>query len=515
MHRRQDHSPPVSEASNKFLDAADQGNKNAPLTEAVEGFIYWNVLKQRRRLRATFLPSWLTITVLLGFLLMTSVCWHGRKKGMNLGALPRRLAGSDEHESGSPQSPASPELSALCAELGDWAPVESEPGVPRESPETVREFLEAIEHDGEEQPPSVSASPPPGVLGEAYGAGGDGSDAPKRRAPSSSGSDEEDAPGPSSKVAKYAHPPQPPQPPERDTGEPAAAGGKAPTQPPRSRAGKFPLLFAALTGGTEGLSATRGTDGASTPAAAAAGMLRVSLPRGTRPRESPVLRSLLTADPAAPSTSSAAQAEALVQEGAPASAPGMRPSPLPTLQEGVRPRTWDTSYVFYISHTPRYYKHLLMVRELLCLPSLNSNQMENLQGAVESLANFAVFKMNERSDPKRPHELVEHWGLRFLIISALYSAAQVVGGGAPPWWNGMAAAITSGSGQEMAESSDPEVQARLEFASRLAAAVRSYADYEDPGDREVRSLKRTLFWGSESTYYFREERWGPWKSDSA
>lgn len=259
MERRQNESPPVSEAWDELRNVADHGNKIALFLRAAGNFMS----KQVRRQRATFLSSRLAITVLLGFLTIASICWRGRKKVTSLGISTRRLAGFEEDEPSSPEPPPSPELSAICRELGDWSPQELEPGVPRHSSLLVQEFLATIEQEEEEHPVSAPATPPPTALHESYGARRDGGSAPKRPAPSPSDPRDDESPGPSWKLAKYLHPLQQPPASVTAVSKPAAAADMASTH-------------LALTGAFEGPSTSAGAKAPPCGPAAKSLFMRIS-----------------------------------------------------------------------------------------------------------------------------------------------------------------------------------------------------------------------------------------------
>lgn len=544
MQRFHYDSPPLNETSDELLHAADQEDKDRSPPKAAGGFASWNVLNQIRRQRATFPPSWLTATVLLGYLAILAVCWHGQGKRTSLGVLPRRLAGSEEDESGAGESPASRGLSAFCKEAAGWSPAEAEPRAPRHSPLMVQEFLETIEQEGDGSAFSVSGSPPP-VVPQPYGAGDAGGGATKRPAPSPSDSDDED-PGPSWKAAKYAHPPQ------QTRLSPAAAGGlaaavqMASTQELPARGEGSPFHLTTLTGGTQRPSATGDSEGPSTSGTAAAGAPRASFPPGrgperfpllhslliapstaaaaaemsrarlppaTKPEESPALRAILTGDPAMPSTSTAASGQVTVQQAAAAPSARLQSSRLPTLQPEVRPRAWMTPHIFGAPCKVSVSRILLTLRELLRLSSLNSQQTNLLVESTENLANHVVHHMTQTPAGMDPVDAVRFWGLRFLALNALYSAAQVLGPDRPPWWNKVLAVIPNGPAPSVNRFMPLSVRNRVNFLNRIIAALEMYKSYTNPGDEEAFDLLRILFCGEESCNYFRKKSWGPWKDD--
>ncbi|KAL8448491.1 hypothetical protein Emed_003671 [Eimeria media] len=140
--------------------------------------------------------------MVVGLLLLISLCMQRPKGPLRKGMQQRRLAGGGGEESedtGDESGPPSPDFTEFCLELGAWSPSNPSPGDPRSSPAFVEAFFESIDQTaGQGSPPGVAPS-----LQQLVPAG------PKtgeKRPLDDGDSDEEVVAGPSWKVAKTTPP---------------------------------------------------------------------------------------------------------------------------------------------------------------------------------------------------------------------------------------------------------------------------------------------------------------------
>lgn len=93
------------------------------------------------------------LALLLGWLLLISICNRFRAKAANPGSLGRRLAGGEEDE----DSLSDPELELLCAAALEWTPTEPPPGEQRTSPAMVSAYFQLLDETSAELEVSEAA----------------------------------------------------------------------------------------------------------------------------------------------------------------------------------------------------------------------------------------------------------------------------------------------------------------------------------------------------------------------
>lgn len=433
------------------------------------------------------------LTALVGLSVMASTCSRLRTKPNALG---RRLAdGGDEED---PARAISPELELLCWAAEGWAPADAPPGHPRSSPQMVEAVLEGIEaplegfsEDSEDegagpsgmQPPlphgqqqavpsSAPSSGPPVAPGPYPGAaqglsedtgqpGGSGSGQPPIHSVEDS---DEDVPGPAPKRPKLPQVHQPPP--------PAAS----------------PSPHSAVSPGLQAGPVAPHPSQAQAPGAA---------------------QGLLPDSGAGPSRATVDPLVAQPPQGPPLQHPYVR---LPVVLPGVTPRPWCASCALPAPPAGSTANSLLLrMRELLLLPTLDNNALEDLMQATELLARHTISRLCRVPKNVVPADLVRERGTKFLVFDALHSAAQVAGLGVPPWWQ----RATEVALKDLSVPEEPRGgRSNLRWlAKQLNAALQKYKDGGFPSPEEVMQLKRLLFCGDESPGYFLRPEWQPWKDD--
>lgn len=465
MQRWDYNTTPLGGKSDEYCSAAYK-DEDASFLGTEECFAGVDTESQLTRQRASAPPVWLIIVVFLSFFALTLICWPGRGRRTQLGALQRRLAGADKKNFDFFNLPASPELDALCAEAAGWNPVEPQPGVPRQSPLMVQKFLEAVKQEQGAQPVLETGSAPAATLHEPHGASGHGSSTSKRPVPSAS--DLEDEPGPSWKVARFA----------------TSQQQLAPFMPVR-----------------EGLTASK--------------IPFASSPGTCQHHTSFSLHSNLHAGSGQSSFSAASSGHTAEQQHA-GSALSHVSVRLPASVKGKKPRDWMESWVLGPVRTRDVCQSILKMRELLRMPILSPAHFRLLMDTAEKLANYAYNKMRDPLNERNPYEAVRGVGMRFLVFNALYSAARVAGPDRPPWWDQVASAVSCVYNRPKTNQKVPRlVGQRIDFLRRLSAAVDQYKNFAAPDEEEVLDLLRILFFGEESSAAFRDTKWDSWRNDIA
>ncbi|KAL8448490.1 hypothetical protein Emed_003670 [Eimeria media] len=98
--------------------------------------------------------------MVVGLLLVSTLCMQRLKGPLRKGMQQRRLAGGGGEESedtGDESGPPSPDFTEFCLELGAWSPSNPLPGNPRSSPAFVEAFFESLDQTaGQGSPPGVA-----------------------------------------------------------------------------------------------------------------------------------------------------------------------------------------------------------------------------------------------------------------------------------------------------------------------------------------------------------------------
>ncbi|KAL8435085.1 hypothetical protein ACSSS7_002675 [Eimeria intestinalis] len=239
----------------------------------------------------------------------------------------RRLADGDEESEDAGEVPGTPssDYSDLCAELGDWIPLDPSSGGPRTSPLFVEAYFASLDQSAAQSAAQISPPAAAPTIEEPLSAE---SRAGGKRPLDEESSDEEAAPGPSWKVARTRAPRGGGHASSPQIVHPGSSGPKASAQP---------------------------SPGLPSPAQASDSPSSQPMPRSAVPHTAPVhqLAASTSASPDAATSSSAGPAASLPQPqrlegGGTPQHPFVR---LPTLEPGVAPRPFMLSSMSSLQHT--------------------------------------------------------------------------------------------------------------------------------------------------------------------
>ncbi|KAL8435083.1 hypothetical protein ACSSS7_002673 [Eimeria intestinalis] len=407
---------------------------------------------------------------------------------------PVELPDGDEESEDAGEVPGTPssDYGDLCAELGDWIPLDASSGGPRTSPLFVEAYFASLDQSAAQSAAQISPPAAAPTIEEPLSAE---SRAGGKRPLDEESSDEEAAPGPSWRVAGTRAPRGGGHASSPQVVHPGSSGPKASSQP-----GLEPL----------------------TPDQA-------SHPLFFRPPiSSPVSHSLhiALAHQLAASTSASADVATSSSAGPVAGLPqpqrlegGGSPQHffvrLPTLQPGVTARPFMPSAMRSGDLVPRRQWNILhRMWALFKKEQLDDQETQNLVYLAEKLASHAYHTMQERVDRLSPYAAVTRLGRAFLTLLHLLYASQVLKQNWPShsWWGELMRKIAVD--YFYAWDNDGRIspfQARL--ANDLSAASKQLKSGVFPPARVVDDLKRRLFGMPWSPATFKDKVWDPWRQD--
>ena len=420
---------------------------------------------------------------MLGFVvfvgLILSFCGRNLKPHIEQSGSRRRLAGEDEKDPffGAPQSPElSLELEELCA-VAEWVATSQAPETGRSSPNMVEEVLKAIEEEGERKSPGIVEA----VIKEIEEIGDEAEgrlplktdfmvrtqDQPSkgkvdfistRKRPMAPATDDDEKPGPSSKVPRQTSVKQNPT-----TSQQTGGASTAP-----------PLYQLLVTGRTS-------------PVPSKPSTLKTT-PASETPQPRPNL------GPAAPG--------------------GVHPYVrLPAIQPGVQVRPWNEPLMNAKTLVAKDGHNLLReIRKLLLTPVLDKSGLDALMARAEELVTYAFHKLKGQV-PKGAANAVQILSVKFLLFNAVFSVITVVGKGVPAWWHHFAESIPTSFTHVARPRVTDSMRRNNAIGYSLSAALELYKKGISPEADEIIRLKRHIFGMPHSFAVFRRTEWDPFRED--
>ncbi|KAL8269932.1 hypothetical protein Esti_006162 [Eimeria stiedai] len=179
---------------------------------------------------------------------------------------------------------------------------------------------------------------------------------------------------------------------------------------------------------------------------------------------------------------------------------------LPGVEAGAKPRAVNEAFVF----TPNNYSHpvhktLEDMRNLMLLPLLNQDQLNELVAGAEQLANFLVTSHRRGLNLLPLVKAVDELAYRYLCFDAIVCALQLAGPELNPssWWKRLTLMIPTDYAPRVIRMSSRGPHF-LSLTNRLCSALALLKRRTRPAALETISLKRDLFCRETTTGTFRE-----------
>ncbi|KAL8437703.1 hypothetical protein ACSSS7_000728 [Eimeria intestinalis] len=426
---------------------------------------------------------------------------EGDKDTIRAGSERRRLAGGHSpYEDNVPESSDPTDLSDLCAELGEWMPMDPLPDNRRASPLLVEAILRSLEESGSSDSslatsassvPTVDPSPEASYLSRHL----------KRRAFAVFW-DEKQEPGPSWKQPRIraalpstysTHPPS----------TQSAPSGTAAYMPQPQRAPYASPYHPSPSWISPG---THASISLSHPSRAAAAQVSLA---------SASAASTLAREP----SSASKQASPSVSASRPSLAePRFSTHPyvrLPTVQPGVVVRAFLPSRMRCLKSVRRSPLALLRrVRELLLQKEIGKDEAEELVALGELIANHLLIRMSFDISEKKPFDAARCLARRFMAFSALASISKALNQGwqNERWWLELATEVPTHYPQKNLDL--PGVYPfHADLVRDMMYALQAYKAGRYPPDPLVVSIKRRLFSPERRRCFLGEACWAPWADD--
>lgn len=164
----------------------------------------------------------------------------------------------------------------------------------------------------------------------------------------------------------------------------------------------------------------------------------------------------------------------------------------------------------------RPFRLLALVKDLLKQDSLNDSSQDALIEAAERLYGYSQNNMPVTAPRKWPYYYVEILGTIFLLVDALFCAAEVLGSNAKKelWWPHLINRVNDAVGAFRAERwlYFGKQRKNIELAKALASALDVYKNGRRPSAYTVVNLKRCLLCDP-ANVKFRSTSWKSWRAD--
>lgn len=161
--------------------------------------------------------------------------------------------------------------------------------------------------------------------------------------------------------------------------------------------------------------------------------------------------------------------------------------------------------------SPEGVRHLQEIRSLVRKPVLTIDERIKLIVHAEKLANYAKKYQRGALSQRRVCYATEQLAMRFLIISTLYEAYQVMGG-RREWWPTLLRLLPTDYTPPAKLRSGSNYENSL-LAEELSAALALYKTGSRPSDEQIQSIAQKLFLSRHGPRCFKQAQWDFWRID--
>lgn len=102
-----------------------------------------------------------------------------------------------------------------------------------------------------------------------------------------------------------------------------------------------------------------------------------------------------------------------------------------------------------------------------------------------------------------------------MLLNAVHSAVQVIGGAEPQWWQEMVSAVMKNSNIDDILAWRRGNAFNVVLSHKVSVALLKYKNGDAPSDDEALQIKRLLLCYDKSPFSFGDSEWDSWRKDDA